>query len=402
MKFHYKAADREGKLVQGFVEAKDTRQAVEYLRSKELVTVKISKKEKNKFLKAIPIFSGRVTLIDTSVFTRQLASMLSAGLTLLQSLETIKTQTNKRVMVEVIESIISDIEEGKSFSSAISDYPEIFSSVYVSVIKTSESSGILDKALLRFAENLEKEQKLKSTIKAALAYPVIIVFGMVIVVIIMMVFVIPALSDVYESIPNFELPLPTKIVITLSNFTVNFWPFIGPLVILLWFSYRFWRKTEAARYITDNLLLRLPIFGPLVKKTILTEFSRSMGLLVGTGVLLVDALTQTSETTGNIHYKNAIMGVSERVQRGEAMGEALSHYKLFPPILVNLVGVGEQTGKIDELLLKASEYFEEEVNRAVKTLVTALEPIIMVVLGVGVAFLVLSILTPMYNLVSSL
>jgi len=209
------------------------------------------------------------------------------------------------------------------------------------------------------------------------------------------------LSELYKSLPNVELPLPTKIVIGLSNFTVSFWPVPVVSVVLLGVFFKRWRNTEVGRLIIDSLILKLPIFGSLVRKIILAKLSRTLGLLVGTGTLVVQSLEQVSDVTGNIHYKNAITDVSRRVEKGESMGDAMSHYVLFPPVLIQLIKSGEQTGKIDEILVKASEYFEGEVDQTVKTLTTAMEPAIMVVLGVGVAFLIISVLTPIYSLISS-
>jgi len=401
MKLYYKAIGKDGKFVEGFIEAKDTSQAAGFLRSKEFIPVNISKKEKTNFLEAIPFFGHKASARGILIFTRQLSAMLSAGLTLIRSLEILKDQMDKGIMVEVIQGIISDIEEGESFSSAISKFPNVFSPIYVSMIKASESSGLLDKALSRFADDLEKEEKLNSTVKGALLYPIIVVIGMIGVVVIMMIFVIPTLSELYKSLPNVELPLPTKIVIGLSNFTVSFWMVPVVSVVLLGVFFKRWRNTETGRLIIDSLILKLPIFGPLVRKIILTKLSRTLGLLVGTGTLVVQSLEQVSDVTGNIHYKNAIIDVSKRVEKGESMGDAMSHYVLFPPVLIQLVKSGEQAGKIDEILVKASEYFEGEVDQTVKTLTTAMEPAIMVVLGVGVAFLVISVLTPIYSLISS-
>jgi len=401
MKLYYKAVGKDGKFVQGSIEAKDTSQAAGFLRSKEFIPVNISKKEKRRFLESIPIFGRRSSAGDILLFTRQLSSMLSSGLTLIRSLEILKNQLNKGVMADIISGIISDLEEGKSFSTAISEHPKVFSSIYVSMIKASESSGLLDKALSRFADDLEKEQKLNSTVKGALLYPIIVVIGMIAVVVIMMIFVIPTLSELYKTLPDVELPLATKIVIGLSNFTVTFWPVPVVSVVLLGVFFKRWRNTETGRLIIDSLILKLPVFGPLVKKIILTKLSRTLGLLVGTGTLVVQSLEQVSDVTGNIHYKNAIIDVSKRVEKGESMGDAMSRYVLFPPVLIQLIKSGEQTGKIDEILVKASEYFEGEVDQTVKTLTTAMEPVIMVVLGVGVAFLVISVITPIYTLISA-
>ncbi|OGH16379.1 MAG: hypothetical protein A3C97_02345 [Candidatus Levybacteria bacterium RIFCSPHIGHO2_02_FULL_37_11] len=216
-----------------------------------------------------------------------------------------------------------------------------------------------------------------------------------------MTFVIPQLANLYKGL-NVELPLPTKIIISVSGFFVVFWPLVIGLIVLSIFLYRRWYKTEAGRLIIDDLVLKLPVFGNLIKKVILTELSRTLSVLVGSGSLVVDSLIQTSDTLGNIHYKNALRDVAKKVENGVAIGDAMSSHTLFPPLLVQLVKIGEQTGKLDETLLKASEYFENETDQLVKTLTTALEPLIMVTLGVGVAFLMISIITPIYGLISSI
>ena len=400
MRLRYKAITRDNKIIRGLVDASDITEAASYLRGKNLVPITVVQETKNNILNNLP-FLGKIKESDLIIFTRQLSSMLSSGLTLIRSLEILKEQVGNEVMLEATENIITDIEEGKTFSSAISKFPDIFSPIYVSIIKSAEGAGLLDKALLRLAENLEKQAKLKGTIKAALTYPIIVVVLMVVVIFIMMTFVIPQLANLYKGL-GVELPLPTQIIIAVSGFFVVFWPFVIGLAALSVFLYRRWYKTEAGRLIIDDLKLKLPVFGNLIKKVILTELSRTLGALVGSGSLVVDSLVQTSDTVGNIHYKNAIMDVAKKVENGVTIGDAMSYYSLFPPLLVQLVKVGEQTGKLDETLLKASEYFEGETDQLVKTLTTALEPLIMVTLGVGVAFLMISVITPIYSLISSI
>jgi len=400
MRLRYKAITRDNKIIRGLVDAKDINEAASYLRNKNLVPITIAQTAKNDIFKNLP-FLGKIKKSDLVVFTRQLSSMLSSGLTLIRSLEILKEQFTNEAMLEIVISTITDIEEGRPFSSAISKFPDVFSPIYVSIIKSSESSGLLDRALLRLADNLEKQEKLKSTIKAALTYPAIVVSLMAVVVFIMMTTVIPQLANLYKGL-NVELPLPTKIIISISGFFVVFWPLIIGLFFLSIFLYRRWYKTEAGRLIIDNLTLKIPVFGNLIKKVILTELSRTLSVLVGSGSLVVDSLIQTSETLGNIHYKNALRDVAKKVENGVAIGDAMSSYALFPSLLVQLVKIGEQTGKLDETLLKASEYFEGETEQLVKTLTTALEPFIMITLGVGVAFLMISVITPIYGLISSI
>lgn len=401
MKLYYKAVDSKGKSVDGLIEARSTGEVAMYLRSKELVPIKIVKKENNNFENLIPLIGNKIKSKDIVNFTRQLSAMLSSGLTLLRSLEIYKSQTGNAALIEVIGGIIKNIQEGSSFSQAIAKYPKVFSPIYIALIEASEESGLLDKAFVRLADTLEKQEKLKSTLKSALTYPAIVISMMVLVSTIMLIFVVPQISSLYESL-NVTLPLPTRILIGISNFLVSFW--IVPLMLFVIgvIAYSRWHKTEEGRLIVDSLLLKIPIFGTLIKKTILAEFSRTLGILLGSGTLVVEALGRVSDIAGNIHYKNAIVDIAGRVEKGITIGDAMSLYFLFPPNLVELVKIGEQTGKLDETLVKASEYFENEVDQTVKTLSTALEPIILVILGIGVAFLVISILTPIYQITSSI
>lgn len=399
MKLYYKAVTKEGKSIDGLIEARDEKEAAVYLRSKEFIPIKIHKKEKSKLTDFIPIFSNKVKSKDIVAFTRQLSSMITSGITLIRSLEIIKSQVKNTALIEILDSIVHDIEEGRNFSTSIAKYPNVFSPVYTSLIKASESSGLLNKALLRLADTLEKQQKLKDTIRAALAYPVIVVVMMIVVVFIMMIFVIPQLSGLYESL-GVKLPFSTQLIVTLSNITVKYWLIVIPIVGIGLFLFRRWRKTLEGELTIDSLLLKLPIFGKLIKESILAEFSRTLGAMLGSGTLVVDSLEEVSDITGNVLYKNAIVDVARKVEKGITMGDAMSFYNLFPQNLIELVKIGEQTGKLDETLIGASEYFENEVEQTVKILSTALEPAIMVILGIGVAFLVFSIITPIYQIVN--
>ncbi|MCL6096132.1 MAG: type II secretion system F family protein [Patescibacteria group bacterium] len=400
MKLHYKAATKEGKIEQGLIDANDINAAAQYLRSKELMPIHILKEEENPLSKILPMLN-KVKPSDLVIFTRQLSSMLSSGLTLMRALSILKEQVQSSAMQEIVNSIINDVEEGKPFSSSISKYPAVFSDIYISLIKAGESSGLLDKVLARLADNLEKGVKLKGTIKSALMYPIIVIILMVVVMFIMMIFVIPQLTALYQNL-NVPLPLPTRIIIGLSGFFKTFWPIMLILLVGGISLFRRWHKTLEGQLIIDSLILKLPVFGKLIKQTILAEFSRTFGLLVGTGTLVVDALLKTADTAGNIHYRNAIKDVSKQVEKGVTIGEAMSVYPIFPPILIQLVKIGEQTGKVDESLAKASEYFEREVDQTVKTLTTAMEPFIMIILGIAVAFLIISVITPIYSLISSI
>lgn len=398
MKLSYKAAKSDGKMVKGIVEAKTKEEAAAYLRSRELLPIHIWIKEPG--LK-LPFKLNRFKGSDLVFFTRQLSSILASGITLVQALNILKEQTQNPAVKEVIMGIAVDIEGGKSLSLALLRYPGIFSPVYISLIQAAEASGLLDKVLLRLSENLEKGQRLKRAVRGALIYPSIILIGMAIVVFVMMVFVIPQLAVLYTSL-NISMPLPTRIVIGISHFFTIVWPLLLGLGVILFFSYKRWYKTDSGRHALDAFKLRIPILGRIQNLMILTEFSRTLGLLIGAGTLVVEALNQVANIAGNILYQEAVSVIAKRVEKGITIGDSMSYSPLFPPILVQMVRIGEETGKLNESLLKVSEYFEEEVDQAVKNLMTALEPLILILLGIGVAFLIISVITPIYSLMSSI
>lgn len=399
MKVIYKATTHEGRLQQGIIDVKDINEAAYYLRSKGLLPISLREKEEQTF--NLNALFNKQKASDIVLFTRQLSSILTSGLTLMQALNILKDQMQNDAMKEIVNGIISDVQEGKSFSLAISKYPKVFTPIYISLIRAGESSGFLDKILDRLATNLEKNERLKGTISSALLYPIIVVILMVVVMVIMMIFVVPQLTLLYSNL-NIALPITTQIVIGISNFTTNFWPLVLGMIVVVVFGYLRWVKTESGKLIRDEISLRVPVFGKIIQLSILTEVARTLGLLVGAGTLVVESLIETSDVAGNGVYKNAIIDISKRVEKGISVGDAMSTYNIFPTVLIQMVRIGEQTGKLDESLLKVSEYFEREVEGSVKGLTTALEPFIMITLGIGVAFLIISVITPIYNLTSSI
>ncbi len=401
MKLYYKVVTNEGKSIDGLIEARDQNEAVAYLHSKGLIPIKIEKREESKLKKLIPFFGGKIKSSEVVNFTRQLASMLTSGITLLRSLEIIKDQINNQNLSDILNNVIKDVQEGLSFSQAIAKYPQVFSTIYISLIQVSEGSGLLDKALLRLADTMEKQQKLKNTVRGVFIYPSIVVTIMIGLIFIMMIFVIPQISKLYQSM-NVNLPFTTVMLVQFSNFFVSSWYIMIGLIILVIVIYRRWSKTMEGKLIIDSMLLKIPILENLVKKTILAEFTRTLGAMLASSTLVVEALDKVSNVVGNIHYKNAIIDISKKVEKGIGIGDAMSLYTLFPPNLIELVKIGEQTGKLDQTLTKASEYFEEEVDQFVKNFSAALEPAIMIVLGIGVAFLVVSVITPIYQITNSI
>jgi type IV pilus assembly protein PilC len=400
MKLFYKAVDTDGKIVSGLINGKGEKEVVLYLREHELVPIKIMPANKKGVSARFAILK-KPGVKDRIFFTRQMSSMLTSGLTLMQGLEIVKNQSSNPVMEEKVQDIISQVEGGDVFSAALQKHPDLFPPIYVALVKSSETSGLLDKALLRLAENLEKQEILKRKIRSALLYPIIVVVVMILVIAVMMIFVIPQLTVLYESL-NVELPLTTRIVLGISSFTSRIWYIFVISILIGGYFFRRWYKKESGRRFIDGYILKLPIFGKLIRETMLAEFTRTLGLMIGSGSLVVDALVKSSGVVSNILYKDAILLVSKRVEKGIAMGDAMGASPLFPSLVVEMVRIGERTGKLDESLMRSSDYFESEVDQTVKNITTLIEPIVIVFLAVGVGFLIFSIITPIYGIISSI
>lgn len=400
MKLYYRAVTQDGKTIRGLIDARDIKEAATYLKKHQLIPVKITPPDTAGLTKYFP-FLKRSSASDLIFFTRQLASMLSSGLTLMQALTIMKDQVVNPLIAEIIQTIIADVENGKTFSSAVEKYPAVFSPIYIAFIRTAETSGLLDKILTRLADNLEKEDKLRRTVRGAMIYPIVIIIMMIAVMTVMMIFVIPQLSNLYSNM-NLSLPLPTVVVITLSSIVSKYWEIVLVLTGAAIFYIRKWYAKDSGRRIVDAYSLKIPIFGKLLSETMMAEFTRTLSLLISSGSLVVDSLIKSAGVVNNIIYREAIILVSKRVEKGISMGDALGANNVFPPIVIEMVKIGEQTGRLDDSLMRVSEYYEREIEDTVKTLTTLMEPIIMVLLAVGVGFLIIAIITPIYNLISSI
>ena len=400
MRFYYRAVTHDGKTVRGLIDAKDVKEAVLYLRNHQFIPVKIMPETQTGLARYLP-FLFRTKSSDVIFFTRQLASMITSGLTLVQALNILKNQTQNSAMQAVVQNIISDVEDGATLSKSLEKYPRVFSPIYIALIKTAESSGLLDKILGRLADNLEKNDKLVRTIRGALMYPVIVVVMMILVMIVMMIFVIPQLTTLYSSL-GIALPLPTVIVVGISNFMINYWYLAIAIFVFGSIYIQNWYHKPQGKRLVDTYILKLPIFGRLLRDSMMAEFSRTLSLLISSGSLVVDSLIQCGDVVGNVLYQDAIGLIAKRVEKGITVGDAMEASPLFPQMMVEMVRIGEQTGKLDGSLLKASEYYEREVDEKVKIMSTLMEPIIMVLLALGVGFLIISIITPIYNLISNI
>lgn len=394
-RFFYRARDKAGQLVTGEVEASTIESAAKLIRGKDLIV--ISLKPAGGSLGLLLGTGDKVKKGQVVTMTRQLATMVNAGLPITQGLSILRNQS-AGPLKKVMSQIMSDVEGGESFSKALIKHPTVFSPTFIALVKSGELGGVLDQVLLRLADNLEKEQEFNSKVKTALIYPIIIVSGMFIVGFIMMVFVIPKLTSLYTEF-GAELPLPTKILIGISTTISRFWILILMFLGIAAYGLFTYRKTDEGRRQIDEYLLKIPIFGELTKQILLTELTRTLSLMVASGVSILEGLNITAGVVGNRVLSDALRDSAIQVEKGFPVSFAFArHPDAFPYLLSQMVAVGEETGKMDEVLNKVSRIFEIESDLKVKTLTSTIEPLVMVILGLGVAFLVIAIILPIYNL----
>jgi len=397
-RFTYKAKDKTGRIVSGEVESSSEQMAARLVREKGLTVISLTPARES-LASLIRKLRDRITAGDVATLTRQVATMINAGLPITESLLILRSQS-KGALQKVVAQILTDVEGGESLSTSLSRHPKVFSPTYIALVKSGELGGVLDQVLGRLADNLEKQQEFKGRVKGALIYPAIIVIGMVVVAIVMMIFVIPKLTSLYGEF-GAKLPTATKILIGVSNFFFHFWP-IGLVALAIGiYGFRAYRQTAIGRRKTDELVFKIPIVGELQKQIILTELTRTLSLMVGSGVSILEALNICAAVVGNEVLGDALRDAAKQVEKGFPIAYSFSkHPEAFPFILSQMIAVGEETGKMDEVLGKVSHVFEIESDQKVKALTSAVEPLVMIMLGVGVGFLVIAIILPIYNLTS--
>lgn len=398
-RFNYKAKDKVGRIIKGEVEASDINAAAKLIRSKGLFVISLK-------LKGQPILSifgkkkEKVTPGDVATFTRQLSTMINAGLPITEALLILRSQSKKSLQA-IIAQLLADVEAGESLSSALSKHPEIFGKTYIALVKSGEVGGVLDAVLLRLADNLEKQQEFSGKVKGALIYPIIIIVAMVVVAIVMMIFVIPKLLTLYTDM-NAQLPGPTKILMSVSGFMGKYWFIIAIILVAAFYIFRLYKSTAEGRRKIDELIFKIPIYGPLQMQVILTDLTRTLSMMVGAGVSILESLHISAEVVNNTVISDALLDAANQVEKGFPVAFAFSkHPEAFPFILSQMVAVGEETGKMEEILSKLSRIFEIESDEKVKGLTSAIEPIVMVILGLGVGFLVIAVILPIYSLSSA-
>jgi len=392
--FSYKAKGTDGKIASGLVEAPTKAAASRILHDKKLFVISLVESRGKGMTTAV---LKRVPFGEIVNFTRQIATMVVAGLSLPESLNILREQTTNQLFATVINDIEHSIVSGGNFGDALARYPKYFSPIYIALVRAGESSGQLDQVMSRLADSMEQQREFRSKVSGAMIYPVIILIGMGIVIMIMMTVVVPKLTELYSDF-GVDLPFTTQLLISISSFFVHFWWLMIAATVGGVYAFNRWRKTKNGELIVDTVILNIPLFGELQKKIILVEFTRTLSMLITSGIRLLDALQILKDALGNVLFRNAIVDISKKVERGFPLGNTFAEYPVCPPIVSQMMKVGEETGKLDDTLLKLSKYFQTESETLVKGLTTAIEPIIMVFLGVGVGFIVISVITPIYNL----
>ena len=345
-------------------------------------------------------FFSKITLKQTSEFTRQLSTMMTAGLALTDALSLLKNQIEgNTMMLEVIEHCLATVRGGEALGTALERYKSQFGEAYVASIKAGEEGGVLMEVLQKLADNLENENEFRGKVKGAMIYPVIVVVGMIIVAIIMMVFVIPKLMSLYNDFGS-EMPAITRGLMSVSGFMAKTW-FLFPLLGIgyVWFV-KLAKKVPSLGYKKDKFKLKIPILGELTEKTIVANTMRTLSMLMAAGIPLVEAIKIVADVSDNEVYRKAFVRIAERVQKGFSISNSFEETGVFPVIVNQMISTGEATGKLDEILMRVSNYFSTEAEQSVKSLTSAIEPLIMIVLGIGVGFLVVAVIMPIYNLTS--
>ncbi len=404
MIFTYYAKKISGEETKGEMEARDRFELARFLRQQGYTLVSFKeKKEKRKFNF---VFGGlgliRVSILDKMIFSRNLGVMISAGLPLTRALEILGRQTKNQKFKKILLALIEGVQKGTSLSEVMKNYPKVFSSLFIAMVRVGEESGQLSESLKLISEQLERDYNLTKKIKGAMIYPAIIIIAMIVIGILMLIYVVPTLVSTFKEL-NVPLPMSTQIIIFISDFFIShliltFSIFLSVILIVLWFM-----RTEKGKRIFGNVLLRLPLFSPVVKKINSARTSRTLASLIAAGVNIIEALSITKDVLQNYRYKQVLANAKVDVQKGAPISESFKKASNLYPILVGeMVAVGEETGKLSEMLNRLAVFYEEEVAEATKDMTTVIEPMLMIIIGVIVGFFAISMIKPMYSLMSGI
>jgi type IV pilus assembly protein PilC len=394
--FMYSGTDNTGKQVSGEINAKDRDSVVSALRAKKIRASMVRKKPKSSG--SLAMLTGNIKIEDLSRFTRQFAAMTSAGLPLVQCMDILAEQTEAKPLQEALKKVSIDIQSGNTLADSMRKHSKIFNELYCNMVAAGESSGDLDGILNRLAAYMEKTSRLQRKIKGAMAYPIILSIIAVGATAVLLTFVVPQFAGMFEEMGG-TLPTPTRIVMNISNFLQKYILFIIIFIGAFIFGIKAYYKTEPGHYTMDNILLKTPVLGDLLRKTAISRFSETLATLLAAGVGILQALDITARTSGNKVIENGLLGSLEKITAGHTIAEPLEETGLFPPMVTHMISVGEKTGDISSMLEKVASFYEEEVDAAVDAVMAMMEPIMIVVMGTVIGSLLIAMYLPMFDMV---
>ena len=395
--YEYKVRDRAGNLVSGQLIGDSEGLVMTKLREMGMTPIEV-KRAKAGLKMEINLRPGRVKLKDLAVFSRQFATMVNSGLPILRALAILGDQTENKELQKVLVQVRLDVEQGQSLSGAMGRSPKAFSDLYVAMVKAGETGGVLDNVLLRLADNIEKEVELRRKVKSAMTYPVVVVMLVGLIMSAMLLFVVPQFKSIYAQLGG-TLPLPTQILLTASNAVRSYWYVFALFLFGMSFAFRRYKRTDRGRAQMDAVKLKIPVFGGLFHKTALARFSSTLGMLLRSGVPILQALDIVADTVNNKVISSAVGDVQGAVREGESMAKPLSRHSVFPPMVVQMLAVGEETGAVDTMLDKVAEFYNAEVTASVDALTSLIEPLMIAIVGGAVGAAVIALYMPMFNII---
>lgn len=396
--FLFEAKDKDGNTVKGKLKAATEAEANKSLHDKGFMVATVTPQKT--WVDSLVGILGQVTAKDKVMAFKQLSTMINAGLPLLQSLRILVDQTPNKFFKKILKTVADDVESGLSLYAAVGKFPNVFSTTFVNMIKMGERAGNMDQVLEKVADDQERSAAIRSKIIGAMIYPAFVIVTLVLAAGLMMVMVVPQLKGVFSE-ANVALPLSTTILIGASNLVTQYWSallLIG--VVLLGAAYYYFFRTVPGKRAKDIIIIRIPLFGRIARYQYMSHFARTLSLLISGGIPILDSLEIAGEVIPNHLYQKAIKEVTKDVERGISISDAMTKHKVFPSLVIQMVNVGEQTGRVDSLLFSVAEYYESELDTMIKSMLSLLEPILLIIMGLGVAFFVFSILLPIYNISS--
>lgn len=397
--FVYRVRDRAGKVASGQLESDSPAAVATKLRQMGYIVLEVKEQARAQSLGQIEIFKQKVKIKDIAVFCRQFATMINSGLALTRALAILSEQTENKTLANIISQVQADVEAGQTLSEALAKHKKVFSELFISMVKAGETGGVLDIVLLRIAEHFEKEMALKMKIKSAMTYPVLMFIMSIVMVVVMMTFIVPVFVNMFTSLGG-ELPLPTRMLIAASNFMRGFWYLIIGAALGARYGFRAYKRTPQGKLLFDQIKLRLPVFGSLTTKLAIGRFSRTFSTLVASGVPILQSLDIVADTANNEVISRAVMATRSSIKEGETIAEPLSKAPVFPPMVVQMIAIGEETGALDKMLAKIADFYEQEAGALVESITSLIEPLMIVFLGAIIGGIIISLYMPMFNLIN--